>query len=331
MSKMSPIFLIFLILSNIAYIHSENELTFDYMLQKVLVIGKMKTIAVAGGDNLTMLQCCRQAKDKGIANSILIGNAAKTRQIAKEANIDISDFELIDVREEPLIGLKAAQLVHDGKADIFAKGSLETSFCLKAIFDKKRGLKKRKYVSGITLFEVPSSKRFLIFTDSHVNPYPTLNGKVTLVKNAVEFAHSIGIKTPKVASVTANHLVNPKLKETMDSHRLAKMNEIGQIKGCIVDGPLSFDVAINPNLKEYKTKGRKIKGNADIILFPNLHSANIAYNLMLHVIHAKSGTLLTGTTAPVIFTSRAGSAEAKFYSVILSIFYSEYLQSKSAY
>ena len=296
------------------------------MMEEVLNSKKMKTIAVAGGDNLTMLQCCRKAKDIGIANCILIGDTEKTKQVASENKVDISDFELIEVKQEPTIGLQASILVRQGKADIFAKGSLETSYCLQAIFDKKRGIKKSNHVSGITLFELEKYKKSLIFTDSHVMPYPTLNQKVTLINNAVEFAHSIGLTNPKVAAVTAYHQVNPKMHETIDAQRLTKMNDIGQIKNCIVDGPLSFDVAVNQVVPKYKAGNRKIKGDADIILFPNIHSANIAYNLMIHGIHAKSATLLTGTKAPVVFTSRSGSMEAKLYSVVVAIIYSDYLQ-----
>ena len=107
------------------------------------------------------------------------------------------------------------------------------------------------------------------------------------------------------------------------------MNDIGQIRGCIVDGPLSFDLAINPRIPKYKGMDhRKIKGDADIILFPNIHSANLAYNLMIHVIKAKSATLLSGTTAPCVFTSRSGDMDSKFNSIVLAIFYSEFLQDK---
>ena len=318
-----------LILIQIFNIYAENALTFEKMLEEVKKIGKLKRIAVAGGDNLSMLQCCRHAKDLKIADSILIGDSKKTKELAEENGIDISDFELIDVKEDALIGLRAANLVRDGKADIYAKGSLETSFNLKAVFDKKYGLRKSRHISGLTLFEIPNYNKFLIFTDSHVMPYPSLNEKVSLVNNAVEFAHSIGIAVPKVAAITANSRVNPKIPETVDAQRLKKMNEIGQIKGCIVDGPLSFDLAANPVIPKYKSDTRKINGDADIVVFPNIHSANIAYNLMLHGIEAKSATLLTGTTAPVVFTARGGTWEAKFNSVVVAIFYSEYLQKNS--
>ena len=323
---MKPILFIILLISSIPLINTENALTFDKMMEEVKKINKMKTMAVAGGDNLTMLQCCRKAKEMKLTDCILVGNEQKIKTLAKDSNIDISDFKIINVKDVSKIGIKTSQLVRNGDADIFAKGSLDTESCLMAIFDRMYGFKKSEHVSGISLFEIPNYNKFLIFTDPHVIPYPTLNQKITLINNAVEFAQSIGIEKPKIAVVTANYKPNPKFRETVDAQRLTKMNDIGQIKGCIVDGPLSFDLAANPVVPKYKVENRKIKGDADIILFPNIHSANIAYNLMIHGIHAKSGTLLTGTKSAVVFTSRAASMEEKLYSVVLAIFHSEHLQ-----
>ena len=315
---------------NIIFISTDNSFTFDYMFEKVKELGKMKKVAVAGGDNLTMLQACRKGKDLKIVDCILIGVTSKIKEEAQKGNIDISDFQIIEKKIDSEIALEAARLVRSKEADIYAKGSLETKYTLKAILDHKRGLRKRRIVSGITILEAKKYHKLLIFTDAHVRPYPTIIEKISLINNAVEFAHSIGIEMPKVAAVCALEKVNPKMRETEEASKLAKMNDIGQIRGCIVDGPLSFDLAINPKVPKYKgMEKRKIKGDADIILFPNIHSANLSYNLMIHSIKAKSATLLSGTTSPCVFTSRSGDLDSKFNSFILAIFYSEFLESKA--
>jgi len=322
------IFVLYLI-SNIIFISADNSFTFSYMLDKVKELGKMKTIAVAGGDNLTILQACRKGKDLKITNCILVGVTEKIKSEAEKGNIDISDFEIVDKRMDSEIALTTATLVREGKADIYAKGSLETKYTLKAILDNKRGLRKSRIVTGITILETPKYQKLLIFTDAHVRPYPTIIEKISLIDNAVEFAHSIGIEMPKVAAVCALEKVNHKMRETEEALKLTKMNDIGQIRGCIVDGPLSFDLAINPKIPKYKgMENRKIKGDADIILFPNIHAANLAYNLMIHLIKAKSATLLSGTKSPCVFTSRSSDMETKFNSFILAIFYSEFLKDK---
>ena len=320
-----------ILLSNIILIFSENSFTFVDLFAKIKKLGKMKTIAVAGADNPTILQACRKVKDEKIANCILVGESIKIEKTAKEANVDISDFELIEKKGDMEIAFATTELVRTKKADIYAKGSLETKYTLKAILDNEKGLRKRGInISGLTILEAKKYHKVLIFTDAHVRPYPTLIEKVSLINNAVEFANAIGIQNPKVAAVCALEKVNPKMRETEEALKLTRMNDIGQIRGCIVDGPLSFDLAINPKIPKYKgMQNRKIKGDADIILFPNVHSANISYNLMIHVAGANSATLLSGTTAPCVFTSRSDSMNSKFNSFIFAIFYSEYLQGKS--
>ena len=320
--------LLFCLFLNIIFISSDNSFTFDYMLKKVIELGKMKKVAVAGGDNLTMLEACRKGKDLKIIDCILVGEPSKIKEEAQKGNIDISDFEIVEKKLESQIALESARLVRSGEADIYAKGSLETKYTLKAILDNKRGLRKNQIVTGITILEAKKYNKLLIFTDAHVRPYPTLIEKISLINNAVEFAQSIGIETPKVAAVCALEKVNPQMRETEEAAKLAKMNDIGQIRNCIVDGPLSFDLAINPKIPKYKgMEKRRIKGDADIILFPDIHAANLAYNIMIHIIKAKSATLLSGTTHPCVFTSRSGDLDSKFNSFILAIFYSEFLET----
>jgi phosphate butyryltransferase len=326
---MNKNFILFCLLSYFILTTTTNSLSFDEIIEKAKNLGKMKKVAVAGGDNLTMLQACRKAKDLKIADCVLFGVSKKIKDMASSNNLDISDFEIIEEPIDSQCAMNAAEYVREGKADIYAKGSLETKYTLKAILDNRRGLRKSRIVSGITILEAKKYNKLLIFTDAHVRPYPTINEKMALIDNAVEFAHSIGIENPKVAAVCALEKVNHIMRETEEAMRLSKMNDIGQIRGCIVDGPLSFDLAINPKTPKYKgMEKRKIKGDADIILFPNIHSANLAYNLMIHAIKAKHATLLSGTTAPCVFTSRSGDLDSKFNSIILAIFYSEFLQDK---
>ena len=314
--------LIFVLISSV----STNTLTFDSIIEKVKNLGKPKKIAVAGGDNLTMLQACRKAKDMKIADCILFGKPQKIKDMAKNNNLDISDFEIIEKQDDAQCALSAAKYVREGNADIYAKGSLETKYSLNAVFDSKRGLRKTHIISALSILEAKKLNKILIFTDCHIRPYPTIVEKISSINNAVSVAKSIGIEIPKVAAVCAIEKVNPKMKETGEAHLLSKLHDDGEIKGCIVDGPLSFDLAINSKAPKYKgMEKRKIKGDADIMLFSNINTANIAYNLMVHSIKAKSATIIAGAIAPVVFNSRDDTAEAKFHSIIFSILYSEAL------
>ena len=319
-------FLLFCLLSYIILTVSTNSLSFDQLIEKAKNLGKMKKVAVAGGDNLTMLQACRKAKDMGIADCILFGISKKIKDKAAEINLDISDFQIIEVQIDSQCALSAAEYIREGKADIYAKGSLETKYSLNAVFDSKRGLRHSHIISALSILEAKKLNKIVIFTDCHVRPYPTIVEKMASINNAVLVAKSLGIETPKVAAVCGVEKVNPKMKETGESHLLSKLQDDGEIKGCIVDGPLSFDLAINSKVPKYKgMEKRKIKGDADIMLFSNIHTANIAYNLMVHLIKAKSATIIAGTIAPVVFNSRDDTAEAKFHSIVFSVLYSEEL------
>ena len=324
--KFSSFLVLYLIIINFAFSFSQDKeySVFQHMFEYVKKLNKMKRIAVAGADNLESLKAFRKLKDLGIADFILIGPVDRIDKLAHENNIDISDFEIIDKKKDADIATHAADLVKMRVADIFYKGGLNPITVLKAIFEDEL-FRKNKLVSGLSIMDIPKLGRPIILTDAHVKAYPTINQKIELINNAVEFAKSIGIKRPKVAIVAGIGNISRQMRETEDASRLTKLNDMGQIKGCDVEGPLAFDVAVDPYSKLLNyLPTRKIRGDADIILFHNFHHANIAYNLLLHIVKARSATLLGGTRYPVVFASRSGSEEYKFNSIITSIFFSEY-------
>ena len=322
--------ILFLLISNIFLTICEEEktyTTFDKMFERIKSLGIRKIVAVAGADNLTSLQTCRKMKDLGMADFILIGRIEKIKEIANKNNVEISDFLIVDKRTDLEIASHAAKLVKMRQADIFYKGGLNPLVALKAIFEDEL-FRKNKLVSGISIMDIPKHQKLLILTDAHVKAYPTLNQKIELIRNAVEVANSLGIEKPKVAVVAGIGNISRKMRETEDASRLTKLNDIGQIKGCEVEGPVAFDIAVDPYSKIFNyVPTRKIKGDADIILFHNFHHANIAYNLLLHIVKARSATLLGGTRYPVAFASRSGTEEYKFNSIICAIYFSEYMKN----
>ena len=327
--KISTFFFFFLIITNFTFSFTQDKeySVFQHMYEYVKGLNKMKRIAVAGADNLDSLKAFRKLKDLGIADFILVGPVERIDKLAHENNIDISDFEIVDKKKDAEIATHAADLVKMRVADIYYKGGLNPITVLKAIFEDEL-FRKNKLVSGLSIMDIPKLGRPIILTDAHVKAYPTINQKIELINNAVEFAKSIGIKRPKVAIVAGIGNISREMRETEDASRLTKLNDMGQIKGCDVEGPLAFDVAVDPYSKLLNyLPTRKIRGDADIILFHNFHHANIAYNLLLHIVKARSATLLGGTRYPVVFASRSGSADYKFDSIITSIFFSEYTKN----
>ena len=265
-----------------------------------------------------VLEAVKIAKERGIADSILVGDKEKIEAVAAEMNMDLTGFEIIDEPDVAQAALTAVKLVHDKKADILLKGLLDTKLFLKSVLKKECGLRKGKMMSHVCVFEIEGIDRLLFFTDVAFNTYPSLEDKVTIINNAVEIAQACGIETPKVAPICAVEVVNPKMPPTVDAAALTEMNEKGEIKDCVVYGPLSMDLAIDPEAAKHKGVSNPVAGHADILLFPNIDAGNITYKILVRTAKVKNGNLLIGTSAPVILTSRSDDFETKINSIALA-------------
>ena len=299
---------------------------FDELLTKVTQCEKKK-LAVACAQDKAVLEAVKAANERGIASSILVGDEAEIRAIAADLNMNIDDYEIINVVDKTEASLTAVKLVHDGKADMYMKGLIDTKTFLKSVLDKEVGLRTDKTLSHVCVFEVKGHEGLLFLTDVAFLPYPSLEDKVAIINNTVEIAKACGIDTPKVAPIAAVEVVNPKMPVTVEADELTKMNDRGEITGCIVDGPLSLDIAIDQEAAAHKgANGRKIAGDADILLFPDIHAGNITYKALTHLCECKNGNILTGTKSPVILTSRSDSTEVKVNSLALGAVVAEALK-----
>ena len=198
------------------------------------------------------------------------------------------------------------------------KGLLETSTILKAVLNKEVGLRTGRLMSHVAVFEIPVFDRLIFITDAALNMYPDLKAKVDIISNAVSVAHSLGIKNPKVAPICAVEVVNPDMPATIDASMLSKMSERGQIKGCVVDGPLAVDNALSEEAAQHKKINSPVAGKADILLLPNIEAANVMYKTLTYTTNSKSGGIIVGASAPVVLTSRADSPESKLNAIALA-------------
>ena len=297
--------------------------SFDDLLAKVSQCSK-KTVAVACAQDDAVLEAVKAAKERGIADAILVGNEAEIKTIARTLKMHINEYKIINVEDPVEAARTAVKLVHDGEADMYMKGLIDTKTFLKSVLDKEVGLRTDKTLSHVCVFEIKGVDRFLFLSDVAFVPYPDLATKANIIKNTVEIAHACGVECPKVAPIAAVEVVNPKMPCTVEADELTKMNENGEITGCIVDGPLSLDLAIEPQAAFHKgTTDRKIVGDADVLLFPDIHAGNITYKCLVHTAECKNGNILTGTSAPVILTSRSDEFEVKVNSIALAAIVAE--------
>ena len=292
---------------------------FDDILAK-LKTADTKKMSVAVAQDSHVLEAVKVAKERGIVDSILVGDKDQIEKIMADLSMNPSDYEIIDVKDTIEAARTAVSLVHDGKADIYMKGSLESKDFLKSVLDKEVGLRTGRPLSHVCVFEIPGIDRLLFLTDVAFMPYPTLEDKKVIIEYTVEVARACGVECPKVAPLAAVEVVNPKMPVTVEAAELTRLNEAGEIKNCIVDGPLSMDLAIDPEAAKHKAGAldRQIVGDADILLFPDIHAGNLTYKTIVRLATVKNGNILTGTKAPVILTSRSDSVEVKVNSIALA-------------
>ena len=279
-----------------------------------------KKVSVAVAQDSEVLLAVKGAKEQNIADAILVGDADKIKAIADEIGMSLEGYEIIDVKDPIEAAREAVKQVHDGKADMYMKGLIDTKDFLRSVLDKEVGLRTGKPLSHVCVFEMEGYDKLLFLTDVAFIPYPTLEDKVSMIKNTVEIVNACGIENPKVAPLAAVEVVNPKMPVTVEAAELTRMNEEGEIKNCIVDGPLSMDLAIDPEAAKHKAGAldRKIVGDADILLFPDIHAGNLTYKTIVRLATVKNGNILTGTKAPVILTSRSDSVDVKVNSIALA-------------
>lgn len=279
-----------------------------------------KKIALAGAHEVDSLLAVERARAEGIADSILVGKKDEILEAAEKAGISIDNYEIIHEPNSRAISATAVRIIIEGRADALMKGLVSTADFMRAILRTEGGIMKAKLLSHIALFEVPSYPKLLGITDAAINIAPDLQEKTTIIKNAISVYHKLGIEKPKVACVCAVEKVNPgKMPCTEDAAVLAGMNRTGVIRGAVVDGPLALDNAVSPEAAKLKKISGEVAGDADIILCPEIETANVLYKSLAYLGDSDCGAIVVGTSAPVILTSRADSDATKFASIALGI------------
>lgn len=284
---------------------------------------KTKKLVVAVAQDEPVLEAVKAAKDKGIVDAILVGDRNKIKEVATKIDMDLNEFEIIHETDIKKSALKAIELVSSGKADMVMKGLVDTATFLRSVLNKEVGLRTGKLMSHVSVFEIEGINRLILLTDAAFNTYPDLKQKVQIINNSVMVAKACGIENPKVAPICSVEVVNLDMQATIDAAILSKMSDRGQIKGCIVDGPLALDNALSEEAAYHKGITGKVAGKADILLLHDIDVANVMYKSLTYTAKTKNGGILVGTSAPVILTSRADSFETKVNSIALAALISE--------
>jgi len=300
----------------------EQIRTLDQMLEVAKQIcaqkGK-KRISVAMAEDAGLLTAIDEANKFGLIDATLVGNTEKMKECAAEAKVDINKYNLIDEKSEAGCGLTAVTEVSSGRADIYMKGQLHTDHFLRAMLNKEIGLRSGKVISHVYFHQVEGYNRILFIADAAFNTYPDLKSKADILQNTVNFARALGVETPKVACLAAVEVVNPDMPCTLDACALVQMCARGQIKNCIVDGPLALDNAINEEAARIKKISSPVAGNADILLVPHIDAGNMLAKAIVYFSKNETAGIIVGAKAPIVLTSRADSPRAKMLSIAAAV------------
>ena len=278
-----------------------------------------RKIAVAAAEDEPVLKAIKAAMQEDIAIPLLIGDRAEIERIARAIDFDLSGVQIIHNDKGATESARiAVSMVKSGQADILMKGFVSTGALLKAVLDKENGLRKGKILSHVAFFESPHYHKLLCVTDVAMNIDPDFDTKVHILNNAVEACHKIGIATPKVAVVAAVEVVNPKMEATVHAAMMKTMSDRKQFTGCIVDGPLALDNAVNKEAANHKGIVSTVAGDCDVILVPNLEAGNMFYKALNFLGGATVAAVIMGASVPIVLTSRSDTQSSKMLSIALA-------------
>ncbi|MBS0593351.1 MAG: phosphate acetyltransferase [Proteobacteria bacterium] len=276
--------------------------------------GPRATTAVAHPCDASALRGAVEGAEEGIITPILVGPREKIIAAAAAAQVDISAYEIVHADYSHESAGKAVALVREGRAEMLMKGSLSTDEMLGAVVNRAGGLRTERRLSHCFVMDVPGHPNVLIITDAAINIFPTLEDKVDIIQNAIDFAHALGIAQPKVAILSAMEKINPKLDSTIEAGALCKMADRGQITGALLDGPLALDNAISPEAARIKGITGPVAGHADILVVPDLEAGNMLAKSLSFMMNADSAGIVLGARVPITLTSRADTVQSRLAS-----------------
>jgi len=291
----------------------EKHSRYQMLLQRCKALPPTPT-AVAHPCDESSLQGVVDAAKAGLIAPTLVGPAARIKEIAAKAKLDISAFPIVDAAFSQDSADKAVALVRAGKAEALMKGSLHTDELMSAVVKRDTGLRTARRVSHCFVMDVPGHGDALIITDAAVNIAPTLKDKVHITQNAIDLAHDLGAKEVRVAILSAMETVNPDVPSTLEAAALCKMADRGQITGALLDGPLALDNAISPEAAKIKKIDSPVAGRANVLVVPDLEAGNMLAKSLTFLAGADAAGIVLGARVPIILTSRADSAIARLAS-----------------
>lgn len=291
---------------------------FSEILEKVRALPARRVMAIAAAEDEPVIASALHAWKEGIVTPVFIGDSAAICRMIAAAGCKPETFSVVDAADEDEAALKAVKMIADGKADILMKGLLDTSRLLKPVVKKENGLNLGRPMTHFALYQLPNYHKLIVSTDNGVMIYPTLEDKKHIIQNAADVLRSMGYEMPKFAVLCAVEKVNPKMQETLDAEALRQMNRRGELPNCIVEGPLSYDVAMSADIARHKGVVCPYCGDFDVLVQPNLATGNIMGKSWGITCGAPMAGIVVGAACPIVLSSRGATEEEKYLSIALA-------------
>lgn len=293
---------------------------FDELVARVKGAPEKKIMAVACANDDHTLEAVVNARREGIIEPLLVGDKKIIKEILEKLDEEVPEENIFDVPEDDLQKAceTAVKLVREGRANFLMKGKVDTKIILKEVVNKEYGLGTGRLMSHFTMFQIPSYHKLILPVDGGMVTYPDLEQKKQIIQNTVDTLVSMGYDCPKVGVLACVEKVNPKMPESVDGAELQAMCERGEIKNCIVEGPIQYDCAMRKDLADFKGLDSKIAGDPDVLVAPNIHAGNIMGKMYAISCGGKMAGFIVGAKCPIVMTSRGSTAEEKYLSIVVS-------------
>lgn len=287
---------------------------FEQLKEMLKAMPVKRKVAVVPAQDEHTLEAISHAYRDGMVEPVLIGAEPKIREILAQIGTDADKMTIIHVEDPTEAIQKAADMARDGEVDCIMKGKTETGALMKVLVNRERGIRKNDTMSLLAFMESPNYHKVFAITDVGLLTYPSKDQKKAAIQNAVEAFHALGVEQPKVAILAAVEKVNPKMKETVEA---AEIKEEG-VEGCIIEGPISYDLAMDPASAPIKGYVSPVAGDADLLVVPDIVSGNIAAKTITVIGGGRTGGVVLGAKVPVLLVSRAASADDKYMSIVIA-------------
>jgi phosphate butyryltransferase len=275
-------------------------------------------LAAAGGDDPSVIEALRIAADRGWVRPILVGAEERIRAIAASKGIVLDGFAIVPA-EGDAIARAAVDVVRSGEARALMKGQIATPALMAAVLDPEAGLRTGRTICQVVLMEIARDDRRFLLADTGIAVKPNLRKRIDILRGAVDVAHALGSARPNVAMMAATESVKLDMPETVEADELTRRNRQGEFDDCVIEGPLSFDLAYAADAGAKKQVAGSVVGAADVMVFPNLLSANLTVKAIMYTADCRFGGVLRGTSAPVVFMSRADATATRLNSMALTL------------